>query len=147
MITESDIDSFIVSMEAQTSGQDDDYPTELEDYLEAEIFPNLTKEEAEVLHFCLTVIYGTIKSAKSGKKFDLDEYMDAEEANWAFRDKNKSFISSLDKYFDDYPEEDLLAFVEDMIVDDEDQELSIAGQEIIFISAKSLIDQQKGIKS
>ena len=147
MLTESDIEKFIDNMERQIKAQGEEFHAEFESYLEAEIYPNLTPEEAEVLHFCVCVIYGSLHSKEMVVDFDLDAYPDAEEYNWSLRDKDKSFEKSLELYFENYPEEDLLAFAEDMIVEDEDQELSIAGQEIIFITCKSYIDQQRSISA
>ena len=49
----------------------------------------------------------------------------------------------LDAFFKNYSEEDLLAFVEDILVEDEDQELTTVGKEIILICSKSLIDLMK----
>jgi hypothetical protein len=65
-----------------------------------------------------------------------------EEANWeTFNAQgNKQFTSILDVFFSAYPQEDLLALVEDSLQSDEESVVSQVGREIIFISCKSIID-------
>ena len=48
--------------------------------------------------------------------------------------------NKLDSFFKDYPQEDLLALVEDSIQQDEDNIVTPVGREIIFVACKSIID-------
>ena len=78
--------------------------------------------------------------------FDIEDFDANDEINWGQRDKSTSFEKSKDILFEDYEEEDLLAFIEDLITNDEnedeneDEEISDVGKEIIFLNAKSYID-------
>ena len=53
---------------------------------------------------------------------------------------------TMDAFFKNYSEEDLLAFVEDILVEDDDQELTTVGKEIILICSKSLIDLLQDVR-
>lgn len=142
MISEEQIESTIESISTDNTifAQDHIYP-DLWEYLELETLPQLIEEERPVLVFCVSVVSQSIKDhLQTDFEFDIDEYISAEENNWAKRDKSKRWEESLNEFFAETQEEDLLAFLEDMLVDDEDQKISIAGKEIIFISAKSLVD-------
>ena len=67
-----------------------------------------------------------------------------EEKNWQlFEDNQKiSWEDKMTKVFESYPQTDLLAFVEDMLVEDDDDETTISniGREFIFVTAKSFVD-------
>ena len=66
----------------------------------------------------------------------------AEEANYArlAEATGRTFRDRLDGFFTGYPQEDLLAFVEDALLDDEDQIATPEGRETLFVTLKSLID-------
>lgn len=66
-----------------------------------------------------------------------------EEHNWnAYQaEKEGTFYDRITPFYEDYPQEDLLAFVEDMVqVDEEDGDITKIGREVIFITCKTLID-------
>jgi len=112
-------------------------------YLQEEILPILTPEEAEYLLFMLFIIYKSIERAKTEiKEISLDDFQQAEEANWEKFDTNKSkiFKAKLDNFFINYTEEDLLAFIEDMLTLDEEDEITSIGREPVFVICKSLVD-------
>ena len=144
MITESDIDYCITQLENDPSSAIE-LPEDLIEYLNSEIYPNLKKDEQQLLDFSLNIIYNCCQ--EKTEDFDIDEYIDIEDSNWSLRDKDRSLTDSMNAFFENYPEEDLLAFVEDILIDDSDQEISIAGKEIIVICSKSLIDLLQGIKT
>ena len=56
--------------------------------------------------------------------------------------KFKTLKEIADFFFQDYPQEDLLAFVEDSLIDDEENDTPISniGRNVIFVSMKSFID-------
>jgi hypothetical protein len=54
--------------------------------------------------------------------------------------KSKPFQHKADVFFKDYPQEDLLAFVEDALADDEDSEVTKEGREPMFVALKTIID-------
>ena len=53
---------------------------------------------------------------------------------------SRKFNEKIDPFFKDYPQEDLLAFVEDSLVQDEDSEITNEGRDYIFIALKTIID-------
>ena len=139
MITDSQIEQSIAALE--TSGDDIFVESSIWEYMLDEVFPNLLKDEKEIFVFCINAISKSIEDHhKASDQIDLERYISNEEKNWEFRDKDKKWEDTLDAFFKNYPQEDLLAFVEDMLVDDDDQQVSTAGKEIILISCKSYID-------
>ena len=137
MLTESDIEQCIEQLKQGTEVQLEEA---LIAYLEKDTLPLLSKSEIQLFDFILSVLHGTIHDHYKNSSFSIDDFIAAEEANWAQRDKNKKLSDSIDSFFDSYHEEDLLAFVEDMLADDEDAEITETGREIIFITCKSFID-------
>jgi len=57
-----------------------------------------------------------------------------------YSSKVYSFYDRITAFFDDFQEEDLLAFIEDACHLEENDGLTPAGQELIFIRLKSLLD-------
>lgn len=111
-------------------------------YLGDEEFKLLTQDELSLLHYLFTVIYHAVRTVHGVIKPVTAKVLEEnEESNW---DKfnaqtQKSFSRKLDIFFQDYPQEDLLALVEDSITPDEEG-ISPVGAEIIFVSCKSWID-------
>lgn len=143
MITESEIDKCIALIESDQS-KALELPESFQEYLASEIYSSLRKDEQQVLNFSLSVIYNCCDPEED--KFDIDSYLDLEDHNWSLRDKDRSLNDTMDAFFKNYSEEDLLAFVEDILVEDEDQELTTVGKEIILICSKSLIDLLQDIR-
>ncbi len=143
MITEEDIEEVIALFESEDF--EDSFASEEElywNYLNSDSFKGLSSAEHQMLFFINSVIYHSCKDLLSDAyEFDIEEYQTYEEDNWAIREDTKKWGDTLDLYFEDYSQEDLLAFVEDMLAQDEDEaELSDLGREVIFITAKSYID-------
>ena len=103
----------------------------------------LTEEEYGHMVFAAMVIMGAFLSAESeAKMIDVSEEISKiEDQNWSVLDAQKGdFREKLNIFFKDYPEEDLLAFVEDMLIDDDASGMTQVGREVIFIKLKSIID-------
>lgn len=69
----------------------------------------------------------------------------AEELNWAMLEQSSgaTFHDRLDPFFDNPPQEDLLAFIEDAVSEDEEDGDTIVtkeGREAMFVSLKSVMD-------
>lgn len=69
----------------------------------------------------------------------------AEELNWAILEQSSgaTFHDRLDPFFDNPPQEDLLAFIEDAVSEDEEDGDTIVtkeGREAMFVSLKSVMD-------
>ena len=101
----------------------------------------LSDDEYELLWFMATVIYTSTTQANGQIKTCEAEVMsELEENNWLKMEEAKggNFHDRLNVFFQDYPQEDLLAFVEDSL--ESDIEVSPAGRELIFVACKTLID-------
>jgi hypothetical protein len=115
-------------------------------YLFSENFEAFTQEEREftlflvlVVWMAVTHVYGTVNRVSEEK---LGE---AEEKNWDLLQQSPggTLRSKFDLFFYYYPQEDLLAFVEDALVEDEEEETGVVtkeGREYIFITLKTIID-------
>lgn len=142
MIEESHIEKYLQNLEEDITDDLFLKEEELLEYLKSDTFSSLSLAEREMLLFCFEVIFHSYRSAKNqSPEFDLDAYLDAEEENWHIREEHNNWTSTVDSLFKNYKEEDLLAFVEDTLVDDEEEDnISEIAKEIIFISSKSYID-------
>ncbi|MBK9736736.1 MAG: hypothetical protein IPO92_17955 [Saprospiraceae bacterium] len=116
---------------------------DLSGFLAQENYSLLTKEEMALLEYLSCTIYFSSKEGLqkipvlNGKT--LEKW---EEDNWdVFNSPTaKNFTKIIDIFFKDYPQEDLLALVEDSIQPDEENLVSSVGSEIIFVACKSIID-------
>lgn len=109
----------------------------LEAYLEQEDFILLTPAEKEYLSFTLTVL---LKSLGTVPTMDETSLIYWENFNWADELDKLSLTNRLDFYFAGYPQEDLLAFVEDTVFDPENELLSKEGRLPLFIVIKTVLD-------
>lgn len=110
-------------------------------------------EEDFLLYLALTIY----KSVEHEREEDLpiieeNEINDAEEANWDLMESSKSndFHERLDVFFQNSPEEDLMAFVEDAITGEAENEdgetftMTDEGREPMFVALKTVIDVLTG---
>ena len=155
-VSEEVIDKVVAALEAN-----DNYETEMESvretqptilaYLLSENFEVLTMEEKEYLLYLTLVIVNAAEHVNPGLPLvDQDALGEAEEENYGLinASKERRFRDKLNVFFEDTPQEDLLAFAEDAIVlDDENEEegeenfnVTKEGREPIFIALKSVID-------
>lgn len=141
-VTEKDIEQIVLAIESEKF---EDKFSEAEPhywhYLNSETFTSLTEEEHQLLFFINSVIYHACKEQLDDDyEFDIEDYQAFEEQNWGIRESTKSWEETVNLFFEEYEEEDLLAFVEDMLADDESEAITQVGKEVIFISCKSYID-------
>lgn len=113
-------------------------------YLFSEEFDAFTQDEKEYLLLLSTIIWQAAKES-NGELAQVSEktIADAEEANWTKLEgvNGQRFHERLNVFFDEYPQEDLLAFVEDALVDDdEDPIVSKEAREAMFVTLKTVID-------
>lgn len=113
-------------------------------YLFSEDFEVFTSDEKEFMLLLATIIFSANQEV-NGTRPQIDEkaIADAEEANWAkLEGANVSrFHERLDIFFKDYEQEDLLAFVEDALADDdEDPIVTKEAREAMFVTLKTVID-------
>lgn len=118
-------------------------------YLFSESFLILTQQEKEYLLYLTLVIWESCEEVLEGiLEMSPEELEEIEEANWTQYNEatGKSFRQKLDGFFEEYPQEDLLAFVEDSLVisaeDEEAEEFEVTkeGREPIFVALKTVID-------
>ncbi len=112
-------------------------------YITSEQFDMLNTEERDYLVYLAKVLYGSIAAKiEDIPKLTEAQIGSAEEENWGKMEtaKGKTFRDKLDAFFENYEQEDLLAFVEDSLAEDEDSFITSEGRELMFVGLKSLID-------
>lgn len=147
-ITENIIDQYIERYETEANYLTDlkiltETQPELMAFIDQENYTLLTNDEVALMEYLSAIIYFSCQSqsdktiAINGKNLEK-----AEEDNWDIfnASTNKNFNKILDIYFENYPQEDLLALIEDCIIQDEDSTVTAVGREIIFVACKSIID-------
>ncbi|MCB0570760.1 MAG: hypothetical protein KDC66_13385 [Phaeodactylibacter sp.] len=118
-------------------------------YFFTENFQAFTEEEKEYILYLVLVIWEAFRRAGApGTKATEQQLAAAEEYNWGLMEQSraKDFHQRLGLFFQGYPQEDLLAFVEDALAEDEEDDIvTPEGREAIFISLKTAIDCLAGI--
>ena len=112
-------------------------------YLFSENFDLFTSAEKEYLLFLTLVIFKAIKKVNGVlKKTPADTFGKIEEKNWVLLNEvtSKKFRDRLDVFFKNYDQEDLLAFVEDSLTEEEEELVTKVGRESMFVTLKSIID-------
>lgn len=112
-------------------------------YLFSPSFEMLTQSEKEYTMFLALVIWSAVLEVHPTQPVITSEQIEAsEEHNWKLlqEQKVKDFREKLNAFFDGTSQEDLLAFVEDALIQDEDDIISTEGQEYVFVSLKTIID-------
>lgn len=105
-------------------------------YLLSDEFKLLTVDEKETMLFIHLVIWECIDN-KNGD-FDIEGFQETEEKNWTTLESIKgNWEQKTNVLFENYKEEELLAFAEDMV---NDETISKVSRELIFVTAKSFID-------
>lgn len=154
MVSEAVIDDMVEYYESfpetlvnKTSTFMDQYPTLLA-YLEQESNDVLLEEERDLQWYIIVVCLSAIADQDIEiPEFTVEGLTTAEEKNWDTLQQTGSgdWRERLTPFFKEYPEEDLLAFVEDMVQEDEDGPLTTIGREVIFVTAKTVIDTVFGV--
>ncbi len=113
------------------------------EYFFSEDFEAFTKAEKEYALFLALVIFRTARKVRPDLPSISEKvFMEAEEANWEKLQNvtARRFKERMDVFFDQYPQEDLLAFVEDSLIDDQDTPVTKEGREPLFVLLKTIID-------
>ena len=112
-------------------------------FILSENFDILTQPEKEYFLFLTLVLFFSVKD-KNGRLEEVtaEAIGKAEEENWTLLSevKSKKFKDRMDVFFENYEQEDLLAFVEDSLIEDEDGIVTKVGREPMFVALKSIID-------
>jgi len=112
-------------------------------YLYSESFQSFTAEEQQLFLFVGLVIWKSIDQQYDAiPELSEEDIANTEEKNWNLMDSfsKGDFRTRLTPFFDEYSQEDLLAFVEDSVTPDEDNVVTEEGKEYLFISLKTIID-------
>lgn len=112
-------------------------------FLLSENLEVLTLPERDYMFYLLAILWQALRDElPAGKGISEKALGEAEERNWTLlqASNSKRFREKLDPFFEDYPQEDLLAFLEDALIDEEEGLLTREGREPIFISLKSILD-------
>ncbi len=114
-------------------------------YIFSEDFELMTQEERELLLYMMLVAWLSVEKTTGEKADPLSKMAleDAEETNWELLEgvNEKRFRERMTVFFDNSAQEDLLAFVEDTLTeDDEDSIVTKEGREPIFVAMKTVID-------
>lgn len=112
-------------------------------YLFTENFNAFLRQEKEYLLYLLLVMWEATKRVNEQiPEVTEDGLSQAEEANWDTLQEvsSKRFRDRLDVFFADTQQEDLLAFIEDSLLDEEDGFVSKEGREPMFVILKSILD-------
>ena len=147
-ISEDTIDATVVALENADFEEEveifgEEYPAVLS-YIFSEDFELLTQAERDLmLYLALVIVRAVERGGKVIPPLSTTRLSEAEELNWEKLDAvtSKRFRDRLDVFFKDTEQEDLLAFVEDSLVEDEEEEVvTKEGREPLFVALKSLID-------
>lgn len=143
----------IIDVKAETVGNPEQFSALVQElkskqpallaYLFSASFEMLTQSEKEYTMFLTLVIWASVLELHPEQKQITTEQVEkAEEVNWEkIQDqKSKDFRSKMDVYFQNTPQEDLLAFIEDALTHDEDDMISKEGREYVFVSIKTIVD-------
>lgn len=117
----------------------------IRNYLLSEEFDSLSSDEKEVLLYMNIIVYNAIKkNHPTIPAVTVDELENCEEQNWELLDNitEKRFSDRLTVFFEKSTQEDLLAFFEDALVEEEEEYKFITkeGREPMFIALKSVVD-------
>ena len=112
-------------------------------YLTNDQLSSLTDEEYKILIFSAMVIARSFEYSETFNPSNDPVLLENKESiNWNLLQNSKpvGFHDKLDVFFENAEQEDLLAFIEDSLTDDDEFEISSAAREIIFICLKSIVD-------
>lgn len=156
-VSEEAIDRVIEHLESLNDGQ---YEQRMEAFAEAqpvlvaylfdeENFHLLTEDERGFLHYLALIAWSAIVKVNGPVPAVSEEMIgEAEEKNYAVLEGStaKNFRDRLNPFFENYPQEDLLAFAEEGVLEDEDDDPIVTkeGREPVFIAMKTVIDVLTG---
>jgi hypothetical protein len=113
-------------------------------YFFSENFDLFTHDERDYLQYLALVIWSAAREVCGSKPpVNEEQISEAEDINWEKLEAVGSHIfrERVGVFFENYPQEDLLAFVEDALLDDEEDPLvTKEGREALFVTLKSVVD-------
>lgn len=112
-------------------------------YLSSETTTAFSNEEKDFLFFATSVIVSAVEAVEPASKIlGLEMLTEIEERNFTTltETKGKEFRERVTVFFENYPQEDLLAFAEDALEEDEETLITPEGREYLFVMLKTIID-------
>ena len=112
-------------------------------YLSSETTSAFSNEEKDFLFFATSVIVSSIERIEPKLSLlGLEMLTEIEELNFTTltETKGKAFRDRITVFFENYPQEDLLAFAEDALEEDEETLITSEGREYLFVMLKTIID-------
>jgi hypothetical protein len=112
-------------------------------YIFSDNFDLFTVAEKQYFLFLVLVIFKSIKSeVEDLPRTSAEALGKLEEVNWELINEvtSKQFRDRLNVFFENTLQEDLLAFVEDSLLEEEEELMTKVGREPMFIALKSIID-------
>jgi hypothetical protein len=137
MIEEDDFD-----MEAAVQKIDKVLPTILS-YSMSENFDLLTEEEVDYFKYLgVTILITILNNVDTVADKSEEQIAAVEEKVWAIMEENKSkkFNERINVFFENTKEEDLMAFVEDGLTPEENDFVSAAGRELMFVGLTTMVE-------
>ncbi len=149
LISEEIIDALTEELEAQPENYEllvknfQQSQPELMAYILSEDTLFLTPDEREHLLYLSLIIWESVRRQKTQlPPIEIKSIEAAEDKNWSTLEgvKARAFRERMDVFFDQYAQEDLLAFVEDALIPDEESVITKEGREPLFVTLKTIID-------
>jgi hypothetical protein len=159
LVSENTIDAVVEELDGLTDQQ---YEQRMEAFSEAQPvlvawlfsdqFELLTEDEQGYMHYLALIAWSAIVKANGQPipPVSEEEIGEAEEKNYEVLEHStgKTFRDRLNPFFENSKQEDLLAFAEDAVLEDDDDPESLItkeGREPIFIALKTMTDVLTGI--
>ncbi|MEM9837027.1 MAG: hypothetical protein AAF828_11020 [Bacteroidota bacterium] len=147
MITEATIEAQINRLESGNFAEDlkqfSDAQPYLMDYLSGEDTGAFMDTEQELLFFASLVIHHAIQAEYGPQPVvDGDKIAQREEAIFSLLQDQpaKAFRDRITPFFEQTQEEDLLAFIEDILIADEETGITKEGREPLFVILKTCME-------
>lgn len=113
-------------------------------YFFSENFDLFTHDERDYLQYLALVVWSAAREVCGPRPpVNEEQISEAEDINWEKLEAVRSHIfrERVGVFFENSPQEDLLAFVEDALLDDEEDPLvTKEGREALFVTLKSVVD-------
>ncbi len=115
----------------------------LASYILSDDFSLLTELERDTLLFGATALLSLARVKEiAAEEISEDVIGELDEANWTAIEEASGLKLSdkMDVWFEGYPETELLAFIEDLCIDDEEEDLTPVGSEMMVVALKTVAD-------
>jgi len=112
-------------------------------YLTGTQFDLLNEREKDYFLYLAWILHQAIAQKNERiQVVDEEQIGSAEEQNWEMMEKTTKgdFRKRLDPFFEKTKQEDLLAFIEDGLIDEEEDFITPVGRELMFVGLKTVVD-------